>query len=544
MSDDKIIAQKDERLRVEGWWEIEETTQNRKIEKKKKRIIPFCNLRFWKHLGIVVIILYILLFFFGKQIETYMTFPGIGKAGNNLAWYIEKKLPFEEIIIPSSQGKQIHGLYLQNTGDKTVYYFHGNGGPLDYYYQDIDYIYNLGYNVLVFDYPGYGKSEGYPYADLTKIHTQEFYDSVSKTKNINPQTLSVWGTSIGTAFATDFASKNRVKNLILFSPFSSRTDMSQEIYGFPIQKAVFLEESLNTQALVKKLNIPTLIIHGNIDQVIPFRLWQKVFESSISENKYFIELDNFGHNGIIPLYAIALKNTISLFLSGDMINDSIFINEKRPTIVIDEAKKNTLEEKYLKEQRIQNINLDNDTSLYKFVNPDISFSDKTYIPKNMEAIASAFVYDTKGNGKIRSDINISLQKMAEKFKKDIGKKLTVVSSYRSYAYQKGIKDRGCPDNLCAKAGHSEHQSWLSIDIASASSQATWLGSPRLQEIYAWLQKNASDFWFHNTYQKGVAVDGYEIEPWHWRYLGTEMAKHLEQNNMTIAEFYYERQKNK
>jgi hypothetical protein len=48
--------------------------------------------------------------------------------------------------------------------------------------------------------------------------------------------------------------------------------MSKEIYGIEIQKLVFLEESLNTQALVKRLDIPTFIIHGNIDAVIPFNL--------------------------------------------------------------------------------------------------------------------------------------------------------------------------------------------------------------------------------------------------------------------------------
>jgi len=50
------------------------------------------------------------------------------------------------------------------------------------------------------------------------------------------------------------------------------------------------------------------------------------------------------------------------------------------------------------------------------------------------------------------------EKMAQKFYEDTGEKIVVVSSYRSYAYQVGIKSRGCPDKLCAKAGYSEHQS--------------------------------------------------------------------------------------
>jgi hypothetical protein len=54
----------------------------------------------------------------------------------------------------------------------------------------------------------------------------------------------------------------------------------------------------------------------------------------------------------------------------------------------------------------------------------------------------------------------SLTALAKEFHKEFGIKFQVNSAYRSYLYQKGIKDRGCPDNICAKAGYSEHQSGL------------------------------------------------------------------------------------
>lgn len=164
------------------------------------------------------------------------------------------------------------------------------------------------------------------------------------------------------------------------------------------------------------------------------------------------------------------------------------------------------------------------------------------MPEDLEPIDSEFVYDTKTNGKMRKIANRALQDMAEAFKKDLGRNLTVVSSYRSYEYQRGIKLRGCPDNLCAKAGYSEHQSGLTVDIASASSQATWENTQNLQEIYIWLEKNAAEFGFHNTYQKGLEIDGYEIEPWHWRYVGKYFAQHLKENEITIAEYYNQNNK--
>lgn len=208
-----------------------------------------------------------------------------------------------------------------------------------------------------------------------------------------------------------------------------------------------------------------------------------------------------------------------------------------------ELKKDKEAEKRELLKKLLSVDLDTDTSIFKFVNPDVPFQNKGYVPKDMVAIDSEFVYDTKWNGKVREDVNIALQKMAEAFKGDLWRNLTIVSSYRSYLYQKGIKDRGCPDNLCAKAWHSEHQSGLAIDIASASTKAKWDNTPNLKEIYVWLEANATKYGFHNTYQKWLAVDGYEIEPWHWRYVGVEMAEYLKERWITLAEFYYERKKN-
>jgi LAS superfamily LD-carboxypeptidase LdcB len=126
--------------------------------------------------------------------------------------------------------------------------------------------------------------------------------------------------------------------------------------------------------------------------------------------------------------------------------------------------------------------------------------------------------------------------MSEAYFKETGKKIVVVSAYRSYLYQKWIKDRGCPDNLCAKAWYSEHQTWLTVDLWSASSFNFWQKEP-YKSRYKWLKENAYKFGFHNTYQKWVEIDTYEIEPWHWRYMWKSLAKYLLDNNITFAEFY-------
>ncbi len=183
-----------------------------------------------------------------------------------------------------------------------------------------------------------------------------------------------------------------------------------------------------------------------------------------------------------------------------------------------------------------------DNSITKFVNPDVSFVDKEYVPENLEYIALEYVIDSKGNWQLRPIAKQYLEKMSEDFYKKFEKKIKVVSSYRSYKYQKWIKDRWCPDNLCAKAWHSEHQTWLAIDLWETTTNSEFMSKKHLIEYFQWLNKNAHKYGYHNTYQKWLEVDGYEIEPWHWRYLWVELATELKSKNMTLAEYYKKNKK--
>ena len=206
------------------------------------------------------------------------------------------------------------------------------------------------------------------------------------------------------------------------------------------------------------------------------------------------------------------------------------------------------QEKLRKRKELQDylnsLDLETDSSITKFVNNKIHFNNLSYIPENLVSVWSKHVIDWKwGYIKVRKVLKEHLEYMAQDFYKDTWNNIIIVSGYRSYYYQKWIKDRGCSDNLCAKAWYSEHQSGLAIDIYSASSKENWANNNNLRKYYKWFKKNAWKYWFTNTYQKWLAIDWYEIEPWHWRYIGQKLAKYLLDNNMTFAEFY-DKQKNK
>lgn len=266
-------------------------------------------LKFLKMFLIIVIVLYIILFFYRNNVETSLTFVW--------KWINQKyDLPknFEEINIKTSDNNNINWIFLNNNSQKTVFYFHGNGWPINYYFDNIIYIWNLWYNVISYDYPWYWKSTWYPLEQEVYKYSQVFFDYMKKTKSIKIEDIIVFWHSIWTWIWTDFAYKNKVDKIILISPLSSRYEMSKQKYSVIIQKILFMKNSFNNLEKIKTIQIPTLIIHWTDDVVINYYQWKQVFDNSSSKNKYFITLNNFWHNWIIEKYWDILKPYFLNFL--------------------------------------------------------------------------------------------------------------------------------------------------------------------------------------------------------------------------------------
>lgn len=269
-----------------------------------------------------------------------------------------------------------------------------------------------------------------------------------------------------------------------------------------------------------------------------FFIWKFIYNNILQIEYINVDIEN---------KIIEKRNIVSTIVR--IKSDEILLQKELEELkLLEEEKSKNLEKNKFNDwfwnKNILNVNFNPnidpiaDSSILKFVTSDKSFNDKKYIPSNLVWISSDNVYDTKNwTQLLRKEAKDALQKMASDFNKEFWESIVVVSAYRSYEYQKWIKDRWCPDNLCAKAGYSEHQTWLAVDLWEASTNYEWLNNEKLQKYYRWLNDNAYKYWFHNTYQKWLKIDWYEIEPWHWRYLWVDLATKLKQENITIAEYY-------
>lgn len=180
-----------------------------------------------------------------------------------------------------------------------------------------------------------------------------------------------------------------------------------------------------------------------------------------------------------------------------------------------------------------------DDSIQKYVNPMIWLIDEAYKPADLVSLDGYEYMVVRGNEwRLRKEAADALWSMASAFHQQFGKSMVVVSSFRGYEYQKKLlwwykeKYGWRANTFSAKPWHSEHQLWLAVDLFNASTQ--WADG--YKDFFSWLREHAHEYWWTQSYQKWVDVDGYVVEPWHWRYVWVELATYLYQHKMTLGEY--------
>ena len=251
-------------------------------------------------------------------------------------------------------------------------------------------------------------------------------------------------------------------------------------------------------------------------------------------------------------------------LSKDMLND--LINSKKDTFVL-----NLLKEKYYLKNNLDRyqkfhethqdldaskvISLVNTNNDYDYYNHDLETDiskdylllvnkyyhlNEDYEPDDLVNVNNKYYYGE--NHKVRSVLYEAFKDMWEEaYKENIY--LIMNSTYRSFASQKEVyddyKDRNgttYADSIAARAGYSEHQTGLAIDIFSKENTTT--SSFKGSTAHLWLQNNAYKFGFIERYQEDkVDITGFAAEAWHWRYVGVEAATYIHENNITFDEYY-------
>lgn len=204
-------------------------------------------------------------------------------------------LEYEDIYFENKNGVALNGwLFLANNAKATLLLFHGNaenvGDRLDY----IRILHDLSINIFVFDYQGYGRSKGSPSESGTYDDALAAYNYLKARKDIDPRFISFFGRSLGGAIAIDLATRVNCHRLIIEGAFSSIKDMAKDMFSF-IPLYLVVSNKYDNASKISKINIPKLIIHGTLDETVPFSQGKKLFNVA-NKPKEFYEIYGAGHN--------------------------------------------------------------------------------------------------------------------------------------------------------------------------------------------------------------------------------------------------------
>ena len=238
------------------------------------------------YLPVVVVILFFVL----RRLEFMATYhPEPYAPGPNWA------LPAngEEVWVKVANGERAYGWFLrakERPAIATVLHCHGNGGNLSSVVWVAQELTKRGFDTVIFDYRGYGRSEGRLtdewglYADA-----EAFYNHLVRDRGVKAEKIALYGQSLGTTAAIDLASRLPCGALIVESGLSSASDMGAVSFPWLPRQLHFLAknrfESARKMASVK---CPALIAHGTSDPVIPVDQGRKLYESAPNPKRLII----------------------------------------------------------------------------------------------------------------------------------------------------------------------------------------------------------------------------------------------------------------
>jgi fermentation-respiration switch protein FrsA (DUF1100 family) len=204
-------------------------------------------------------------------------------------------LVYKDVTFVAQDGKRLHGWFFPLGRDNPVIlHFHGNAGNISHRLDLISQLLQRKLQVFMIDYRGFGRSEGRPSEKGLYRDGLAAYDYLVQGEGILPSQIVLHGHSIGAAVAVEVALNRSVKSVILESAFTSTRDMAKTMPLF-LLLSPFLPTNYNNLEKITRLHVPKLIIHGDMDEIVPFSMGERLFRAA-KEPKFFVALKGGAHN--------------------------------------------------------------------------------------------------------------------------------------------------------------------------------------------------------------------------------------------------------
>ena len=206
----------------------------------------------------------------------------------------EFEQPFEELSIASEDGAKLNGLLFTTENPRgAVLYLHGNAGTLDHWSAIAPDYTSLGYDIMLLDYRGYGKSEGsIESEDQFLSDVKAAYETLEKRYD----NIVIVGYSIGTGPSSYLASKYNPSALVLQAPYFNLVELADS--RVPFVPDFLKKYRFETNVFLPKVKCPVYIFHGADDRLISFDNGRRLHKLMPSGQSKLFALDGVGHGGI------------------------------------------------------------------------------------------------------------------------------------------------------------------------------------------------------------------------------------------------------
>lgn len=190
--------------------------------------------------------------------------------------------------------------------------------------------------------------------------------------------------------------------------------------------------------------------------------------------------------------------------------------------------------------------IDDPASVWVVVNKTRPLNPLQYKPSDLVVPGFGPLNANPYQHSMRKDVANAAERLAKAMQSAGKGRLVIQSAYRSFNTQKSVHDRqvkrfglAAGEALAARAGYSEHQTGLAIDVSARNQGCQIRVCFGGTKAGAWLRANAHRWGFIIRYpQNATAVTGYQYEPWHLRFVGVELATDMKQKSITTLEQYF------
>ena len=235
---------------------------------------------------------------------------------------------YRDMFFPSKNNKKLHGVFFPVAGaTRTILLIHGNKGNLFDLGRLIQLLLDTQCNLFVFDYQGFGRSQGSPSVRRICEDAIAAFDWLTKEEKIAAEDIVLYGESLGAGVACYVSTQREVAGLMLQSAFTNIRDIAIE--SIPILKAypqwLFPRPFLDNAKAVTETRKPVLILHGIYDKEVPITHAKKLFAAA-NGSKMFVELTNTMHDEIAQEDSAIFAKAAREFFAGLTAREKVAVS--------------------------------------------------------------------------------------------------------------------------------------------------------------------------------------------------------------------------